>query len=349
MSRFDRTFRLINQGQQVGRPRLVTNIPKLDSTIFGINKGNTILLGGDTGTGKSSFVRSVFIHNVYEQYKRINDPTRMDVQFVDFSLEISTELNVGTAIVRQLYTDYQKVVTMDRLFGWSDARLTPDETSLIESYRAYFDEFEQKSIIVDEDVTPQLFHDVLLQVAKTHGTFEHDREDINRCGKYTSNNPNMHIIVCVDTINLTEGQGAAKFIIDNLSRIGIKFRKKCGMILIFVQQFGSDIASTDRARHGITTPILKDFMDSTGPTKDATIVMGLYSPIRYMKEDQKEFRGYNMEILKNWMVSLHVLKNRYGQVNKWIPLKFDGAVGYFEQLPPVELMNDEAYIRATNH
>ncbi len=348
MSRFDRALGLITQGQS-GGARLVTNIPKLDDTIFGIRKGNTILLGGDTGTGKSSFVRSTFIDNVYEQYKRINDPNQLDVQFVDFSLEISTELNIGTAIVRKIYKDYEKVIPMNRLFGWSGDRLTNEESRLIQSTKEYFDDFERKSIIVDGDLNDKIFHDVLMEVALRHGTFQNATEDIKTCGRYTPHNPNMHIIVSVDTVNLAEGEGAAKYIIDKLSRIAIKFRNKCGFIIIFIQQFNSDIATTDRAKHGIMTPILKDFMDSSGPTKDATIVLGLYSPVRYMKDDQTTFRGYNIEILKNWMVSLHVLKNRYGQVNKFIPLKFDGAVGTFEQLPPANLMNDEAYLRATNH
>lgn len=349
MSTYDRTLNLIRRGRDSSNPTLLTNIPKLDEVIFGIKQGTYYLLGGDTGTGKSSFVRSTFIHNVYEQYKRINDPSRLDVQFVDFSLEISAEMNMGTGIIRKIFQDYERVITVNRLFGWTDDRLTEAELSLVESNTDYFREFQRKSLIIDTDTTPELFHDVLMEVAERNGRFEREGRNISQRGRYTSTNPNLHVIVAVDTVNLAEGNGHAKFLIDQMSRTAIKFRNICNFIFVFVQQFNSDIATTDRSRYGITTPILKDFMDSSGPTKDATIVLGLYSPIRYMKEDQTMFKGYDINILKNWMVSMHILKNRYGQINKFIPLKFDGAVGVFSQLPASNLMTEAEYLRATHH
>jgi hypothetical protein len=90
-------------------------------------------------------------------------------------------------------------------------------------------------------------------------------------------------------------------------------------------------------------------MDSTGPTKDSTVVLGLYLPIRYLRDDQTTWRGYDLEQLKSWLVSVHVLKNRYGEASKYIPCKFDGAVSLFSQLKPANQMQQQDYILATRH
>ena len=90
-------------------------------------------------------------------------------------------------------------------------------------------------------------------------------------------------------------------------------------------------------------------MDSTGPTKDCTVAMGLYLPMRYMRDDQTMWRGYDVSQLRSWLVSLHIMKNRYGQANKYIPCKFDGALGTFSQLPDSKDMNEQEYLLATRH
>jgi len=81
----------------------------------------------------------------------------------------------------------------------------------------------------------------------------------------------------------------------------------------------------------------------------ADIVLGLYDPVRHMPEDQTLFRGYDMTILKSWYRSLHILKNRRGENNKVIDLKFDGAVGIFSQLPLAAEMDELKYRIATQH
>jgi replicative DNA helicase len=348
----ENTYQAIRDGFKGNKPFITTYLPKLDQYIYGIKQGTTYLVGGDTGTGKSSFCRSTFIHNPYEQYLKINDPNKMDITLVDFSLEISKELNMATGLSRKIFLDTGKVLPVGKLLSWSQDKMSPGEMQIVENYKDYFSQFSKKLLVIDDDVTPTQFHDAMMDIARAVGSFKDEKRWISDCGEYKLHNPNMHVIIVFDTLNLAELEDKyknIKAVIDRISRTAIKFRNKCNFIFVMVQQFNSDIASTDRARFGITAPSLKDFMDSTGPTKDSTVAIGLYSPARYFKEDQPLFKKYNIAQLKNWFVSLHILKNRYGASMKFVPCKFDGAVGVFTQLPEPEFMTPEEYHKATNH
>lgn len=352
LNALDNTYQAIREGFKGNKPFVTTNLAKLDQYIYGIKQGTTYLVGGDTGTGKSSFCRGTFIHNPYEQYLKINDASKMDITLVDFSLEISKELNMATGLSRKIFLDTGKVLPVGKLLSWGPERMAPEELQIVENYKDYFTQFSKKLLVIDDDITPTMFHDALMDIAKAVGKFKHEDRWISACGEYTLNNPNMYVIIVFDTLNLAELEERyknIKAVIDRISRTAIKFRNKCNFIFVPVQQFNSDIASTDRARFGITAPSLKDFMDSTGPTKDSTVAVGLYSPARYFKEDQPLFKRYDISKLKNWFISLHIMKNRYGASMKYVPCKFDGAVGVFTQLPEPELMTPEQYYKAINH
>ena len=351
MSIVDETFGLINRGIAGDNPKVLTNIPKLDEVIHGIKQGYTYLIGGDTGSGKSSLVRSIFIDNVYDQVLKANDTTKLDVLNIDFTLEIPPTLNIAGTIARKAYQDYNKVLPVNKIFSWS-SQLTTNEQTIISSYREWLNEYQKKFVIIDKETSPNQFHDILLEVAKANGTFSHEGRYIDECGAYIPNNPNLYVMVTFDTINLAaldSNHTTTKSSIDRISKIGVRFRNKCNFIIIPVQQYNSDLATTDRARFGTQGPNLKDHMDSTGPTKDSTVILGLYVPSRYLRDDQNLWRGYDISILKNWLVSLHVLKNRYGQASKYVPMKFDGAVGLFTQLPEANAMTENDYLLSTRH
>lgn len=351
MSVVENTFNLIDRGRSGEVPTLLTNIPKLDEIIHGIKQGYTYLIGGDTGTGKSSFTRSIFIDNVYQQVQAIKDPSKLDAIFVDFTLEIPASLNLAGTLARKAYFEYQKVIPTNRIFSWSH-KLEDDDYNIIQSYKEWAIQYQKKLLVIERETDPELYHDTLMEVAKKYGKFSKEGRYIDECGSYTLDNPNLHIFIIFDTLNLaalSSGHTTIKSSIDRISKIGVRFRNKCNFIIVDVQQYNSDLATTDRARFGTQGPNLKDHMDSSGPTKDATVVLGLYSPMRYLRDDQLIWRGYDVAQLKSWLTSLHVLKNRYGQAQKYIPLKFAGAVGCFSQLPEAKDMEQTDYEQATKY
>jgi hypothetical protein len=354
MSIYKKTKALVELGMSDNILAVPTRIPKIDKYIYGTRQGCYYLYGAESGVGKTTFVRETHMHKVYEEFKRVNNVTKLDVHFIDFSLEISAEINIASATTRNIFHDYGKVLPVDRLLGWQQegGKLSQENYNLFCSYEDYFTEFERKLTVVDEETTPTIFHDRLLEFARNNGTFSKEGRWISECGTYTPNNPQLYTIILIDTVNLADmdsGHETVKSSIDRISRLCVWFRNKCNFTPIVIQQFNAEISAVDRARYGITTPLLRDFEDSKRTTKDANVVFGIYDAQRHLKEDQSLFKGYDISILRSWFRSIHLLKNRNSEPNKFIALKFDGAVGTFNQLPEAKDMDETQYRLATQH
>lgn len=348
---FDRTVALIDRGLSGQILTIPTGIPKYDEFVYGTRKNCYYLYGAETGVGKTKFVRENHLYKVYDEYKRVNNPLRLDVEFLDFSLEISAEENMAAAISRKIYVDTGRVIPAERLFSWGGS-LSQEDRDLVVSLRPYFEDFERKLWTIDDEVTPTRYHDILLAYARRHGRFLKEGTFISECDGYIPHNPNLFTIIILDTINLSDIEPTHDMIktsIDRISRISVWFRNKCGFTPIIIQQFNADISGVDRSRYGIKTPLLRDFEDSKRTTKDANVVWGLFDPMRHMKSDESLFQGYDIGILKSWFRSLHLLKHRNGQCNKFIPLQCKGAVGMFNQLPTSDQMGQQEYTQYTRY
>lgn len=343
-----RTLARIDRGRSGSLLSIPTTIQKFDEIVGGTVQGLMYLVGAETSVGKTAFVRDKCVYTPYEKFKAINNTNLLDILIVDFSLEMPAEVNMASMMSRKLYFDYGRVVPATNILN----RLSDDNKRIIDGNLDYFNDFASKVKVFEEEVTPTIYHDVLFEIAKANGRFSQEARWVSQCGTYTPNNPNLYVIIIVDTVNLAEtdsGHDTVKSTIDRISRISVYFRNKCKFTPIIIQQFNAEISAVDRHRYGIKTPLLRDFEDSKRPVKDADVVIGLYDPMRHMKDEETMFRGYNIEILKSWFRSAHILKNRYGLNNRFIPLKFDGAVGYFEQLRPAAEMDQDAYLLATKH
>jgi len=326
--------------------------PKLTKFISGTKRGCYYLYGAETGIGKTKFARDQHIYTVYDRYKEIGDKKILDVAFLDFSLEITGKENMVNAIIRKIYIDDHVFIDFKRASGESlEYPLTKKEKSLIESKRPYFKEFLEKLIVIDGGATPTQYHNILLEHFRRNGTFANDDGKtmaVSRLGKYTPKNDKLMTVSLFDTINLADNETGQtnKQSIDRISRISVLFRNICDATPIIVQQFNADGSDVQRQRHGVKTPQLRDFEDSKRTTKDANIVIGLWSPMRYYEDTFKIGKvSYDITLLKSWFVSAHILKNRNGQASKVAPLRFNGGVSIFEEFP--EHMTPMDYITLT--
>lgn len=348
---FKKTLKLINEGMSGKIQCIPTGIKRYDEAVFGTRQGCNYLYGAETGVGKTKFVRENHIYKPYDFFKEVGDYRKLDLNILDFSLEISGEENMMGALSRRIYIDSGRVLPVERLLSWGK-RLEKDEYEIVESYTRYFEDLEKKLFVFDDDIGPSKFHDVLMDYAKKVGKFKKEGRFISECEGYELNNSNLYSIIVVDTANLAEIEpphDTIKSSIDRISRIGVWFRNKCNFTFVFVQQFNAEISAVDRNRYGIKTPLLRDFEDTKRPTKDANVVFGIFDPSRHMREDEKKFAGYDIELLKSWFRSLHLLKHRNAPGNKFIPLQYKGAVGVFEQMPDAKDMTQEKYTIHTRY
>jgi replicative DNA helicase len=335
----------VKRGMEGLNTGLPTRLTRLDSFTTGIQQGNYWLIGAETSVGKTVFARDQFIYEPYQYWLANKD--KFSINFLDFSLEMTAEQNLASLVSKDIYRDYGKVVSKEVLLSKGrdidgNARLLHEDIfEIFESYEEKYEEFEKHMTIIDTDVTPTLYHLILMKYAKMHGKFENnDAKYIGQAGAYTPNDPSLYTMILFDTINLGEPEEnqVVKQAIDRLSRISVWFRNVCKFTFVIIQQFNSEISSTDRFKTNIKTPLLRDFEDSKRPTKDADIVLGLFDPSRH---EMDTVLGYNCELMKNWFRSAHLMKNRNGENNKAVGMQFKGATGMFSELPRASMFRDD--------
>ena len=352
MSIFDGVMEIIDEGikgKNLGVP--FEKCPKLTSYIYGTRRSTYYLYGAETGVGKTKFARDQHMFAVYDYYKKIGDDKKLDVRFIDFSMEITAKENMVNAVIRKIYKDHGKVLDYDKVIGFKDGvHLNPQERALVETKRKYFEDFEKKLVVISDQITPTFYHDVLLTHFRMHGKFAKDDGSmaVSRLGEYKPNNPQLLTVGLVDTVNLAEIEKnqTYKQSIDRISKISVVFRNLCYHTPIIIQQFNADNSDIQRQRHGQKTPMLRDFEDSKRTTKDANIVIGLWDPNRYKVETVSVGDSvYDIVQLRSWFVSAHVLKNRNGKTNIRAALRFIGAASMFEEFP--EHMSIQDYTNLT--
>lgn len=315
-------------GRNKGTP---TSLNLVNSTIGGIMKGTYYLIGALSNTGKTAFSRDI-IYNIVK-YSMEN---KIKVNILDFSLEMNTTDNLAAMVSKKIYEEQNAVLTRNQIFSRTSI-LKDSQNKIVTSNEVdhFLDTFESIVKIYEDDLTPSRFHRTVFEYAQDHGSFKNKQTTkIGEAGIYTPHDPSLLTILLIDTVNLVEPEMSQhiKQAIDSVSRHCVRFRKYCNFTPIVIQQFNSDIDSAER-RKRVTAPTTKDWEDSRRPYRDCDIALGLYNPYHH---DQETYLDYDIVTLKNWFRTIHVMKNRFGEVGEVIPTLFKGAIGRFEDMPPPE-------------
>jgi hypothetical protein len=140
-------------------------------------------------------------------------------------------------------------------------------------------------------------------------------------------------MIIIDTINLIDCERgmSLKQSIDKLSEYCAKYlRNRYHYSPIIIQQQAFDSESNDAFKIGKVRPSVAGLGDSKYTSRDANIVLGLFSPFRF---GLTEYFDYDITRLKDHIRFLEVIVNRDGEMGGLLPLWFDGAVCDFRELP----------------
>ena len=213
--------------------------------------------------------------------------------------------------------------------------------------------FEEHVIFPTESPNPTGIYKYCKQYAEEHSTVHKKTVKIkDELGvpqytevfeSYEQDNPNEYRIVIIDTINLidTERGMTLKQSIDKLSEYCAKYlRNRYHYSIVAIQQQAFESEGNEAFKLGRVRPSVAGLGDSKYVSRDADIVLGLFSPFRF---GITEYCGYDISILKDHIRFLEVIVNRNGEMGGLLPLWFDGAVCDFRELP---LPEDKANIDA---
>lgn len=331
-----------NKGLSLGLPGIVDYIPNLQ-------KDNMYLIGGETSTGKSAFTYNHFLYSPYEDYRK-NYVDKIKFKAFVWSMEMSKEIVITKAVCRKIFIDHKILVDVNYVLSRGKNRINDEIYQLVLSTRKYFEEFEDRVVIMGSE-NPTGCRNILLKYLNDNGKVLTKKVNtkvdgvettINVFDKYVPNHEDMYVIAIVDHAALLKKERgfSKKEVMDKMIEYFIDLRNQFKIIPVVVQQLNRDLSSTDRFKQGRIGPQLSDFKETGDTTDAANFVLALFSPMRY---DLTEYKGYNIERLQNRFRSLHILKTRDGVADKVKGLAFVGETGMFQEMPRAEQVNDEVY------
>jgi len=345
------SFELLKKEVELGLEGRNSGIPmgfnRLNRYI-GIRKSMYFLVGGLTGSGKTSFIDDAFVLNPFDWYISQKDPG-VKLRIVYRSMERSRTYKLAKWVGRKIFLDQGVIIPVPKLLGWTE-KMTKDEHDLFLMYEDYIAQMSEVITIIDGPENPVGIAKELKAHALENGRIE-QIDEFNK--RYFPNNDNEITIVVLDHIGLlktTKDQTTKKQAIDKMSDELRFARDFYGYTPVVVSQFNRDISNPIRIKNGDVEPQLEDFAESSQTQNDADVVLALFDPMRYKVADPS---GYDLNKLKDefgakYFRSLRLIKNSYGEDDVRIGLGFMGQIGMFKELPKKSHMTDSDYESVTN-
>lgn len=277
----------------------------------------------------------------------------MDIDY--FSYEIDTDTKIIKGIIRKLWHDYGIIADVNTVLSKGQNHCSQELYDLIIGFRDYFDDLEGILTIQDMADNPTGIFNYLINKAKKHGEIvmkninkDASGEPIMRFSHFIPNNPDRYHLFFIDHIALMlEERGFnTKQNIDKMSNYAVQLRNNFNMTPIVIQQLSFDTTNDDRYKSNRLTPTLKDFGDSKYTTRDANVIMTLFSPYSVGIE---KFHQYDVARLGDSFRNLEILANRDGEPNINLGLNFIGPCGTFREMPKASEITSAHYDAASSY
>jgi len=343
---FEKLNEEVNKGLSGNNNGIPMGFDRLNRYI-GIRKSMFFLIGGNTGSGKTSFIDDCFVLNPFDWYISSQNKTDIKLKIWYRSMERSSTYKYAKWICRRIFLDHGVSISVNKLLGWTE-KMNEDEYNLFLSYQPYMDKMKDVITVIEGPENPVGIAKELRAYALKNGKIVQKDPDDEYSKVYVPNDPNEITIVIIDHIGLlktTKDQPTKKEAIDKMSNELQYARDFFGYTPVVVSQFNRSISNPMRLKAGDVEPQLEDFSDSSSTQNDADVVLALFDPVRYKVEDTS---GYDLNKLKDefggkYFRSLRLLKNSYGEDDIRIGLAFLGMLGIFRELPRKRDITDAYY------
>lgn len=372
MSLFDDVKKKIEEGRSGKQLWIPSPYPRLANQI-GVARSMWTIVGGDPGTGKSSFVDTTYILGIWDWYKKHRDELDLSIKVILRSMERSKEYRVAKWVCYRLLKKYNILVDVKTILTLhaDDPVVDDDLMEKIESCREYFEEMEQEMVtVIDGATNPTGVYFGFLDYAMNNGTlYRNDLDDGLVIAEYNGNaktkkikwqkisrdqypgddlpepteseyfpdNKKEVVIPIVDHIGeyTSESGLTGKQLLDKAGEYIKRLRDIFGYSPVDVVQFNRNLSDSRRRSGSRLQPEEQDFMGSSTMFQRADMGLALFNPRRY---DISQHLGYNIQSFtdsnqNNRFRSLFVLKNSYGNADYGTGMSFIGECGLYRQLP----------------
>jgi hypothetical protein len=334
----DSFTKAVERGRQGLSMGFDNGLTRINEFLYGTHRGRYYLIGADSGVGKTTLADFMFIISMWLDCKRKGVPIRI----VYLSFELSKAAKIARWVSLFIKFLYNLEIPSDYIMGRIPGfLLSDDHMEMVKVAKSYVDLFLKDCEVIEAGVHPTWILNHMVELYEQLGTINrapHPKDPKKKgfISGYTPKDPNQVTMLVCDHLALAHGEKDAtslKAIIDKISNYAVFLRNTFDTIIVFLQQFSTDLVSTHRASKkgdSYIVPQRIDFGDSKYTYRDADVVFGLVSPMGF---DEKKYKGYDIERLLNYFLALHLMKNRHGPASRMMPLFMNPAAGIFHELP----------------
>jgi hypothetical protein len=287
----------------------------------------------------------MFVHQPVE-YLYANPNCGLDLKIKLFSLEISKQDSMASAMAYRLFSEYGIIINPENLQSiFKGYTLDNAILEILESskFREYFEFFEDKVEIIDNIKNPTGIMINAEGYARANGKvlYEEVKWDDGSTHKiikeYVPNNENKIVEVIVDHATLLSERGKTLYeCIKELSSVHfLKLKNIYKFSPVLVQQQSASSTEQQFTNRGDNIldkvkPSREGLSSNKDTAMDINLMLGIFSPYKY-KETQYE--GWDLTQLRDYHRELSILLNRNGRSNITQQLFFNGACSFFKELP----------------
>ena len=318
--------------------------PRFKAWLPGTEKQKYVIVTANQKVGKSKFVDYVY---VYETILFVMQHPEIRAKILYFTLEISPNSKKDEFMSFLLgYLDHIYISPTDLNSVDSDKPVPDEILNLLASdrYKPYIDKYDEIVTYIDDIRNPTGINKYCRDYALAHGHVNYTDETyidsngktcrlINKDDPYTFDDEEEIRIVIVDNAsNFTQESGLNKAdTINKMSKYFITLRDHLLYTIVLVQHQAQAQEGIENRKMGLTKPSSDGLADCKTTSRDANLVLGLYSPFKY---EIKTHEGYDITKFKNYIRFMQVLEDRdYGASGQVCPLFFNGMSSSFRELP----------------
>lgn len=351
MELFDRVFEnLVERRERVlsGKINCIPfGLPRFQDELPGIEQRTYYQITANTKVGKTQITDYLFMYRSLLYAFEHRDQLRIKIFY--FSLEMSKEQKYQQLICHLLYVLSKgkvRITPKDLRSTRADKPLPERILELIRTneYQEFFQFFEERVVFIDDIRNPFGIYDFCRRYAQAHGKQHKKMHKFidNKTGEeyeqevddyYEPDDPEEYVEILIDHMALMspeKGGTVRDAMIKFSSDYAIKLRNKYNYIPIGIIQQAAAQESNDNMKLNKLRPTLDGYGDAKVISRDADVIIGLFSPYRY---GIMEYLGYDITKWQDNIRFMEIIAGREGGGGTLSPLYFDGGVNFFAELP----------------
>jgi hypothetical protein len=334
-----------------GITSILSPFERLSQVYGGFTKSSITCITASSGVGKTKFVKFLTIDNVI----RKTHGSHIKPKIFYFALEENATDFWLSFICSFLYKKYKLSISVTQLKSIGSFTVNADLMTKIKDAERYITALQEVVEVVDYVRNPTGIAKYIEAYFNNPEVGEYTYKEIED-GKriptgYKYKSDDLWVFCVIDHISLVSnetqpghgGKYTSYQTFDLLVKDYVleRFSKRYQMVNIIVHQQTPSSEKAVYTNKGMLIeeriePSLEELHINKGVHQDYEIVMGLFNPSRY---DIETHNGYDISLLGRGYRALKFLKDRhYGLENTSLGLHFEGASGFFTELPRAEVM-----------